>query len=158
MQERENIEAVVDDAALWKKNRELQIEDVAEPEADEDAPPGFIDVKPEADEDAPQNENITASDVRNELNALKLAKPSASLCVSIIDIILPALVAYFYKADKQLFKLDDDEKNTLTDAFSNYLKDKNMDMSPGSILLMTIAGIYIPKIMYIKMIGYGEKA
>lgn len=142
-------EKLIDDAALWKANRELLIEDIAEPEGLPEEVPGFIDVG-DVSEEVPE-EDITAKDVRNEMNALKLAQPSANLCVSIIDIIIPALVFHFAGVDKQLFKLDDDERATLTDAFANYLKEKDLNMSPGAVLLLAIAGVYVPKFMYIKM-------
>lgn len=141
---------IVDDAALWKKNRELQIEEIEGPEAPVDIdeePPGFIDVN-----DVEDNKPITATDVRSELNLLKLAQPTASLCVSVIDILIPALIGYFVGLEKSAFKLDTREQETLTDAFANYLKDKNVDLSPGTILIITIVSIYTPKIMLIKML------
>lgn len=141
-------EVLVDDAALWKKNRELEIEEYTVPEQ---VPDGFIDVDEQDTVISDEPKHVTATDVRDNLNMLKLAQPTAGLCVSIIDIVLPALAFWIVGAEKSDMKLDADEKDTLQDAFANYLKDKNLEMSPGGILLMTIAAIYTPKIIMVRM-------
>ncbi len=145
-------ERLIDDAALWKENRELGIEAYQEPGPAD--PPDFVNLGSEAGElpgldddgaDGPQD--ITNKDVRNELNALKLSEPTAKLIVSLMDVLLPniAVLISKKKEDKQIVKLDADEKEALTSAFANYLKETSFQMSPGAVLVTAIAGIYVPK-------------
>ncbi len=154
--ERTEGKPLVDDAALWKRNRELEIEDYTVPET---PPAGFIDVDAQTEDSAGEDEprHVTATDVRDNLNSLKLAQPTAGLCVSLMDIILPALACWLSGADKGMFKLEPDERDALQDAFANYLKETNFNLSPGGILIMTIAGIYVPKIMIVTMMKRKEE-
>jgi len=137
-------EIVNDDAALWKRNRELAIEDYDEP----DQTPDFY-----TPSDDPEELEITDKDVHNDLNKLKLTQPTAELLVSIMDVMVPALVVFFTKNkdNKATFKLDPDEKETLQDAFANYLKETSFEMSPGVLLITAIGAVYLPKFAEIKL-------
>lgn len=142
MEETSTKEIINDDASLWKKNRELDVEDYETPEEQ----PDFY--TPEVDED------VTDADVRNDLNKLKLTQPTAELLVSIMDVLVPAIVVFLTKEkdNKRIFKLDADEKETLSDAFANYLKETSIEMSPGVLLITAIGAVYIPKFAEMKMI------
>lgn len=151
-------ERLIDDAALWKKNRELGIEAYNVPEPTDQ--PDFVNISSEAGElpgldgdGADGQHDITNKDVSNELNALKLSEPTAKLIVSLMDVLLPNLAVLISKKkeDKQIVKLDSDEKEALTGAFANYLKETSFHMSPGAVLVTAIAGIYVPKFATVYM-------
>lgn len=138
-----------DDASLWKKNRELGIEEFQVPEEVE-VEPNFYN----PDEGAVLiSEEVTAKDVQNDLNKLKLSEPTARLIVSIMDVLVPAIGVFITKdrENKEVLKLDDDEQKTLEDAFANYLKETELQMSPGVLLITAISAVYIPKFADLKI-------
>jgi hypothetical protein len=140
-------ETVKDDAALWFESRETPIQDYEAPDFSE--LPEF---------GTPQTENnlepryITDKEVKSELNAIKLSEPTAKLIVDLLDILLPAIVCNFTpqkKDDKEDFILNASEKEALTDSFSQYLSTKNVQVSPGVMLVTTLTAVYVPKFIYV---------
>ncbi|MDL2262501.1 hypothetical protein LJC11_03245 [Bacteroidales bacterium OttesenSCG-928-I21] len=131
-----------DDADIWFKNREKPIADYTPPEFEE---PELIESE--------EHKTVTTTDVRNELNMIKLSEPTAEIVVEVINVLIPVIfVALLKGSDKELMKLDDDEKATLVSAFANYFKDKNIQASPGVVLLGSITSIYGAKIMFAMML------
>lgn len=132
----------LDDAGLWWESRHSDIQDYDIPE---EKPDSFIDIDTLPSDDEP--ERVTAADVRNELNLTKLNEPTAKIIVALMDVVLPLAFVFIVKGgDKQALKLDEDERETLTSAWAEYLKTTSFAMSPGGILATTIVTIYGAKI------------
>ncbi|MDR3046195.1 MAG: hypothetical protein LBU51_01090 [Bacteroidales bacterium] len=135
---------VNDDATLWKESREIPIQEYSEPTVSDN--PEFVST--ETDSEKPHF--ITDKEVKSNYNSIKISEPTANLIVSLINVIFPAIVCKFTKGkadDKDNLKLEEDEKEVLVDAFSQWLSEKQVNMSPTAVLLTAIAGIYTPKII-----------
>ena len=95
--------------------------------------------------DAP---TVTDDDLRNVTNMRLAQQPTAELIVGVMDVILPlALVMLIKGTDKDDIKLEPDERETLVTAWAGYLGDKNIQASPGVVLLIAIVTVYGGKIV-----------
>jgi hypothetical protein len=128
-----------DNFAKWLKNQEtpLQEYDVSE--------------MPEEIEEEQEQESITSKDVSEQKNLLKLAEPTSKIVVGLMDTVLPLLLTVSFskfgrELDNKDLSLDKNEEEKLTAAWSNYLKDKDFEASPGAMLLITIVTIYGAKV------------
>lgn len=128
-----------DNFAKWLENQEtpLQEYDVSE--------------MPEELKDEEEQSPITTKAVSEQKNLLKLAEPTSKIVVGLMDTVLPLLlIVSFSKFGRELdnkdLSLDKNEEENLTAAWSNYLKDKDFEASPGAMLLITIATIYGAKV------------
>lgn len=74
----------------------------------------------------------------------EFSKIPAATIVSILDGALKGVCSVI-SGEKET-GADKEEKETLTDAFAGYLKDKNAELSPGLVLILTVSVIYVPKI------------
>lgn len=79
---------------------------------------------------------------------LKAARSSAKFLTTAIDAPLSSLLAFYAKEDDaDDFKCDQEERDTLEEALTEYLKDKGADIPPGMMLLVVILSIYGSKTM-----------
>lgn len=139
---------VNDDAALWFANRHENVE-IQNYEA-----PSFVDLEQDdklndlADEADVQPEKLTKTELNTQLNMLELNKPTAKIIVQLMDVLVPVVIVLIIKgADSEQLKLTSEETQTLTEAWALYLRDSNVQMSPGMVLLGTIGIIYGSKVV-----------
>lgn len=139
---------VNDDAALWFANRHENVE-IQNYEA-----PSFVDLEQDdklndlADEADVQPEKLTKTELNTQLNMLELNKPTAKIIVQLMDVLVPVVIVLIIKgADSEELKLTPEETQTLTEAWALYLRDSNVQMSPGMVLLGTIGIIYGSKVV-----------
>jgi uncharacterized membrane protein len=140
-----NNNIINDDAALWFANRHAEIQDYEAP--------SFVDLEQDdklndlADE-AVQSEKLTKTELNTHLNMLELNKPTAKIIVQLMDVLVPVVIVLIIKgADSEELKLTPEETQTLTEAWALYLRDSNVQMSPGMVLLGTIGIIYGSKVV-----------
>lgn len=143
-----NNNIVNDDAALWFANRHENVE-IQDYEA-----PSFVDLEQDdklddlADEADVQPEKLTKTELNTQLNMLELNKPTAKIIVQLMDVLVPVVIVLIIKsADSEQLKLTSEETQTLTEAWALYLRDSNVQMSPGMVLLGTIGIIYGSKVV-----------
>ena len=139
---------VNDDAALWFANRHENVE-IQDYEA-----PSFVDLEQDdklndlADEADVQPEKLTKTELNTQLNMLELNRPTAKIIVQLMDVLVPVVIVFVIKgADSEELKLTPEETQTLTEAWALYLRDSNVQMSPGMVLLGTIGIIYGSKVV-----------
>lgn len=139
---------VNDDAALWFANRHENVE-IQDYEA-----PSFVDLEQDdklndlADAADVQSEKLTKTELNTQLNMLELNKPTAKIIVQLMDVLVPVVIVLIIKgADSEELKLTPEETQTLTEAWALYLRDSNVQMSPGMVLLGTIGIIYGSKVV-----------
>jgi large-conductance mechanosensitive channel len=78
---------------------------------------------------------------------IKLSEPTAEIVTSVINSLVPLLLVLLIKnSNSENYKLTPDEHQTLVNAWANYLKDSNVQVSPGILLIVSIASIYGAKI------------
>lgn len=134
---------IVDDEAIWKESREQTIQEFSVPEIIEEPEPDFFNTE----DVLLGNEYVSNREVTSDLNMIKLNVPAATVIVNLIDILIPVLLMFVFKnIDKSDIKLEPDEKETLVDAFAQYLKTISFTMSPGMVLITSLATIYGAKI------------
>lgn len=138
-----------DDAASWFDSQQVDIQDFEAPEAPADgltgpdSPDGPDPDRPYAD--AP---TVTDEDLRNVTNMRIAQQPTAELIVGVMDVLLPlALVMLIKGTDKDDIKLQPDERETLVNAWAGYLGDKNIQASPGVVLIVAILTVYGGKVV-----------
>lgn len=141
-----NNNIINDDAALWFANRHAEIQDYEAP--------SFVDLEQDdklndlADEADIQSEKLTKTELNTQLNMLELNKPTAKIIVQLMDVLVPVFIVLIIKgADSEQLKLTSEETQTLTEAWALYLRDSNVQMSPGMVLLGTIGIIYGSKVV-----------
>lgn len=131
----------MDDASLWWYNRHSQVQDYNIPEENDDFD-SFTSDEPHIEEDP-----VTKQDVSSQINMIALQQPTAKLLTGCMDVLLPLLLIFIFKdVDKEEFKLDNEERDMLVDAWANYLKDTDFAMSPAGVLITTILTIYGGKV------------
>lgn len=147
----------IDDASLWWESRHQQVQNFETPPP----PPSFVNIEPElsTSNQEPEYEKVTASDVKQQLNMIKLNEPTAQIIVSIADAILPLLLCIVLKnVQESKIKLTPSENETLVQAWANYLQTTNINLSPGVVLITTMLTIYGAKITLIMMDRKKEKS
>lgn len=110
-----------------------------------------FDILPNSDThdmDSYQKDDVITDDELKRREALRTASfLPAKVVVETIDISFAGLLKWISGAETvEEFKTDQETKNSLTEAWQNYLKDKGADLSPGVMLIMMCAGVYGPKI------------
>ena len=133
----------LDDAGLWFESRHAEIQEYNEPEPVNT----FVNLDDDEADKAGEQSEVTNKQVRTELNMIKLNEPTAQIVVTLMDTLVPVLLLLIIKgANEDKLKLTGEEKETLTQAWAQYLKDSNVQMSPGAVLIGTVAVIYGAKI------------
>lgn len=138
---------IQDDASSWFASQKQQIQDFEAPPAPEAEP---LNPEPDYDPDRPFGgaPTVTDDDLRNVTNMRLAQQPTAELIVGVMDVILPlALVMLIKGTDKDDIKLEPDERETLVTAWAGWLGDKNIQASPGVVLLIAIVTVYGGKIV-----------
>ena len=152
---------IQDDASSWFASQNQPIQDFEAPPAPEAEPlnpepaydPDRLDPIEELLSDFPDRPfgdapTVTDEDVRNVTNMRLAQQPTAELIVGVMDVILPlALVLLIKGTDKNDIKLEPDERETLVTAWAGYLGDKNIQASPGVVLIIAIVTVYGGKIV-----------
>ena len=125
---------------LWKRSRNDEIQDYDTPTPPEDDEPDFLKDDPTIIE--PQ-EYISDREVKTHLNSLRISEPIAEIATGLTDIVVPLLFVVFFKdAIEECVKLSESERETLTQSFAAFFADKDIDLSPGWALIITILTIY----------------
>lgn len=96
------------------------------------------DTEEEKEEETKTNSEINLADMQG----------LPGLIVSLMNFLSVRLaVAYTKTEDKDKYALDDEESQRLIEAWEVYLKNTEYKVSPSSMLLMTTAIIFTPKII-----------
>lgn len=135
---------IQDDASSWFESQGQEIQDYEVPEVPLDEA-DLEEAEGSGDMDRPYGDvpTVTNDDVRNQLNMQAINKPTAAVIVGVMDVVLPLVLALLIKgAGRETARLDEGERETLTDAWAQFLGDKNVQASPGVVLITTIATIY----------------
>jgi len=133
-----------DEASLWWESRNSQVQDYVNPEEFEKS---FIDIDNVDTEVEEEKELISNKERISQLNMIKLSEPTAEIVTSVINSLVPLLLVLLIKnSNSENYKLTPDEHQTLVNAWANYLKDSNVQVSPGILLIVSIASIYGAKI------------
>ena len=138
---------IQDDASSWFASQQQPIQDFEAPPAPEAELPN---AEPAYDPDRPFGDapTVTDDDLRNVTNMRLAQQPTAELIVGVMDVILPlALVLLIKGTDKDDIRLEPDERETLVTAWAGWLGDKNIQASPGVVLLIAIVTVYGGKIV-----------
>ncbi len=141
-----------DDAQAWYDSMGQQIQDFEVPPMPESEPTPeeaaeveeaqYLDDHPYAD--APR---VSSEDASSVINMQRIQRPTASVIVGVMDTLLPIVIALIFKGSEQeSLKLDDGERETLVDAWAQYLGTKNVQASPAAVLITTIVTIYGAKV------------
>lgn len=98
---------------------------------------------------SPISEEIEEVEEEESSLSLKDFDEFPEFIVQLIDVLASSLAEVWTKTDdRSKYELTDKEQQQLTTAWKMYLKTtKKFDMSPSSLLLMTTAIIYSPKII-----------
>lgn len=75
-----------------------------------------------------------------------LASLSAEFAAMITDLAIPALIAMFVKCNPERLQATTDQLQKLTKAYTQYLHTKQIQLTPGWMLIGVIASIYGTKI------------
>lgn len=75
-----------------------------------------------------------------------LASLSAEFAAMITDLAIPALIAMFVKCNPERLQATTDQLQKLTKAYTQYLQTKQIQLTPGWMLIGVIASIYATKI------------
>lgn len=85
-----------------------------------------------------QDEKITVSP--------ELASLSADFAAMMTDLALPSLIALFVKCDPEKLQATQDQYDKLVQAYSQYLQVKQIQLTPGWMLIGVVCSIYATKI------------
>lgn len=113
----------------------------------EQAPPSTV-LEPE--EEAPITDEVTDIDEVDEEEEENIITDLSSLPELIVDVInvfaSTVAAAYSGTANKDKYRLEEEEKRSLEKAWKIYLKNTpNIKMKPSTMLVVTTAIIYLPK-------------
>ena len=126
-----------DDAAMWHASRQVEVQDFEEP--------SFIE--PEPDHEPENIEHISDRDVKTKLNTLKLNEPTAKIIVALMDHLMIIPLSFVCRGiSRHDTKIDEQDKETLIDAWAAYLETTKLNPSPGVVLIITILTIYGAKV------------
>ncbi len=132
-----------DEASIWLESRKFDKSEFVAPEPQEPIHDEEIIDEIISEED----KLITDKERRSELNLIALSQPTADIITSVIDSLIPVLFVLIIKgAEQDKLKLTPEEHSTVSAAFANYLKDSNVQLSPGLVLIFTILTVYGSKI------------
>lgn len=138
---------IQDDASCWFASQNQQIQDLEAPPAPEAEP---FHTESDYDPDRPFGDapTVTDEDVRNVTNMRLAQQPTAELIVGVMDVLMPLVLVLLIKGtDKNDIKLEPDERETLVTAWAGYLGDKNIQASPGVVLIIALVTVYSGKIV-----------
>lgn len=131
--ERDSFDAFLD---TLKEDREVIQEQPVIPEEPEPSPSGSL-----PGIDAPD----TAPDPVTEKNKLEVAMIPAETIVDVIDTTAVSVNSYIAMEPQE--GASPSEKQSLQKAVANYLRETDIDISPGKMCLILIVMIYAPKVL-----------
>lgn len=76
----------------------------------------------------------------------EMASLSADFAAMMTDLALPSLIALFVKCDPEKLQATQEQYDKLVKAYTQYLETKQIQMTPGWMLVGVIASIYATKI------------
>jgi len=82
---------------------------------------------------------------RSESQIIKEASSLANGIVVITDLLVSTVAGAFSGGNKEDYKLSDSEKSAANDAWAKYLAEKNVELSPGLMLILVMGLIVVPK-------------
>jgi len=82
---------------------------------------------------------------RSESQVIKEASSLANGIVVITDLLVSNVAGAFSGGNKEDYKLSDSEKSAANDAWAKYLAEKNVELSPGLMLIIVMGLIVVPK-------------
>ncbi|MDR0205754.1 MAG: hypothetical protein LBI45_00610 [Bacteroidales bacterium] len=80
-------------------------------------------------------------------NLVREASTAANVIVITYDLLLSRVAGMWSGDDYEQFKLKSDEKDYYQDAWANYLAEKNIEMSPGLMLIVATLLLTIPRLI-----------
>lgn len=97
--------------------------------------------------DGDESEGYEEDDEEEKVNFDSgLASLSAEFAAMITDLAIPALIAMFVKCNPERLQATTDQLQKLTKAYTQYLQTKQIQLTPGWMLIGVIASIYGTKI------------
>lgn len=143
-----------DDASQWFSSLGQELQDFEAPpapESDFGQGDSFDDMDGDtasADRPFADVPEVTSQDVSNVTNMRALQRPTAEVIVGTMDVLVPLLLAFIIKgSERDDAKLTPEEHDTLVEAWTGYLGDKNVQLSPGTTLIVALLTIYGSKVM-----------
>ncbi len=139
-----------DDASAWFAAQGQQLQDFEAPPAPEQEVISDAEIIDESDNDRPYGDvpEVTREDVSNVTNMRAIQRPTAEVIVGTMDVIIPLLLVWIIKgSNRDDAKLTAEEHQTLVEAWATYLGDKNVQLSPGTALIVAMLTIYGSKVM-----------
>ena len=139
-----------DDASQWFAAQGQQLQAFEAPPAPDLE---FADTPDLMDDDDPERPfadvpEVTNQYVSNVNNMRAIQRPTAEVIVGTMDVLVPLLIAWIIKgSERDDAKLSPEEHETLVEAWATYLGDKNVQLSPGTALLVAMLTIYGSKVM-----------
>ncbi len=76
----------------------------------------------------------------------EMASLSADFAAMMTDLALPSLIAIFIKCDPEKLQATQDQYDKLVQAYSQYLSVKQIELTPGWMLIGVVCSIYATKI------------
>jgi hypothetical protein len=105
----------------------------------------------EVDDPLDNVDEITEIETEREatprVNLVREASTAANVIVISYDLLLSRIAGMYSGGEHEQFKLTNDEKSYYTDAWANYLADKNIEMSPGIMLIVATLLLTIPRLV-----------
>lgn len=139
-----------DDASQWFAAQGQRLQDFEAPPAPDLEFADTPDLMDEDDPDRPFADvpEVTNQDVSNVNNMRAIQRPTAEVIVGTMDVLVPLLIAWIIKgSEREDAKLSPEEHETLVEAWATYLGDKNVQLSPGTALVVAMLTIYGSKVM-----------
>ena len=139
-----------DDASQWFAAQGQQLQAFEAPPAPDLEFADTPDLMDEDDPDRPFADvpEVTNQDVSNVNNMRAIQRPTAEVIVGTMDVLVPLLIAWIIKgSEREDAKLSPEEHETLVEAWATYLGDKNVQLSPGTALVVAMLTIYGSKVM-----------
>lgn len=139
-----------DDASQWFAAQGQQLQAFEAPPAPDLEISDTPDLMDEDDPDRPFADvpEVTNQDVSNVNNMRAIQRPTAEVIVGTMDVLVPLLIAWIIKgSEREDAKLSPEEHETLVEAWATYLGDKNVQLSPGTALVVAMLTIYGSKVM-----------
>ncbi len=131
----------------YNKDLDELMEELREDKLEANPPQSVLTPEPEAFGENIGEEHVEEVEAESEEEGfMQDLDGLPELIVGILDVLLPNIAAAWTHSAKYEYKLDEDEKRQLTNAWKIYLKNKpEVKMKPETILLITTLSIYGPK-------------
>ena len=112
-------------------------------ETKENYQPDDDTIEDESEDDA-EKKYLSQEEIKTATENFKFSKNIAGIFVEFTDMAMSGVASIIAKETQE--GASKQEKEPLTDAWANFLKDKNADISPGWILLAMVLMVYAPKL------------